>query len=152
MTRLVSLVTECNRLGIFDKAVESYLNSQYSNLTEMMQDNEQLLLLILDWLDAADLMAFDTATQSNGRMSSAWLRVICSHADIRPMRGLLYTSFWIRWMIDRGVRTSSMRIAGRTITECVTDATFEGIRLPVLTSIEVIACVLAVIWMTAVSE
>ena len=42
-------------------------------------------------------------------------------------------------MIDRGVRTPSMRIAGRTITECVIDATFEGICLPGLTSIEVIA-------------
>ena len=89
MTRLVSLDTECNGLGIFNEAIENYLNSQYSNLTEMMQDNDQLLLLILDWLDAADLMAFDTATQSNGRMSSAWLRVIRSHADIRPTRGLL---------------------------------------------------------------
>ena len=73
MTRLVSLDTECNGLDILNKAIESYLNSQYSNFTEMMQDNEQLLLLILDWLDAADLMAFDTATQGNRRMSSTWL-------------------------------------------------------------------------------
>ena len=57
--------------------------------------DEQLLLLTLEWLDAADLMAFDTAAQSNGRMSSTWLRVIRSHADIRPMRGLLYTPVWI---------------------------------------------------------
>ena len=26
--------------------------------------NDQLLLLMLEWFDAADLMAFDTATQS----------------------------------------------------------------------------------------
>ena len=89
MTRLVSLDTECNGLGIFDKAVVSYLDSQYSIFTEMMQDNDQLLLLMLDWLEAADLMAFDTATLCNRRMSSAWLRVIRSHADIRPTRGLL---------------------------------------------------------------
>ena len=99
--------------------------------------DERLLLLTLEWLDAADLMVFDTATQSNRRMASAWLRVIRSHVDIRPMRGLLYTPLWIRWMIDRGVRTSSMRIAGRTITDRVTDATFEDICLPELTSIEV---------------
>ena len=138
MTRLVSLATECNGLGIFNKAIESYLISQYSDRAEMMQDNEQLLLLILEWLDAADLMAFDTATQSNRLMSSTWLRVIRSHVDIRPMRGLLYTPVWIRWLIDRGVRTSSMRIAGCTITDRVTDATFEGIYLPELTSIEVV--------------
>ena len=32
--------------------------------------DEQLLLLTLEWLDAADLMAFDTATQSNRLMAS----------------------------------------------------------------------------------
>ena len=87
----------------------------------MLQINDQLLLLILEWLDAADLLAFDTATQSNGRMSSTWLRVIRSHADIRPMRGLLYTPLWTRWLIDREVRTSSMRIAGGTTTDRITD-------------------------------
>ena len=30
--------------------------------------NDQLLLLTLEWLDDADLMAFDTASQSNGCM------------------------------------------------------------------------------------
>ena len=97
--------------------------------------NDQLLLLTIGWLDSADLIAFDTAAQSNGRMKSPWFQVICSHPDIRPMRGLQYTSSWIWWLIDRGVRTSSILIARCTTADRVADATFEGICLPELTSI-----------------
>ena len=60
-------------------------------------DNDQFLLLTLEWLDAVDIMTFDIISQSNRRLAPTWLRVIRSHADIRPMRGLLYTPVWIRW-------------------------------------------------------
>ena len=88
--------------------------------------NDQLLLLTLEWLDDADLMAFDTASQSNGCMAPTWLRVIRSHADIRHIRGMLYTPLWIRWLLDGGVRTSSLRIGRRTKTDRMTDVTFEA--------------------------
>ena len=94
--------------------------------------NDTMICLILEWLDATDLVAFDSANQSNRRMKSTWLRVIRSLLDIRPMRGLSYTHFWIRWFIDRGVRMSSMLIDQRA-ADHVTDATFDGIFcLPVM--------------------
>ena len=96
--------------------------------------DDLFLLLTLEWLDAADLVAFDTASLSNRCMKSTWLRVIRSIVDMRPMRGLLYTSFWIRWLIDRGVRTSSMRVV-HSSADRITDATFEGICVPDLASL-----------------
>lgn len=55
--------------------------------------NDHLLLLTLEWLDTTDLIAFDTAAQSNGCMKPTWLRVVRIHADIRPMRDLLYSPY-----------------------------------------------------------
>lgn len=78
-------------------------------------------------------LTLQISSRSSRRVASTWLRLIRSHADTRPMRGLLYTSFWIRWLVDRGVRTSTMRIAG-----CTTDATFEGLCLPGLTSVVIV--------------
>ena len=93
--------------------------------------DDQMLLLTLEWFDAEDLFAFDKATQSNGCMASTWLRVIRSHVDIRPLRGLRYTPFWIRWSIKRRVRASSITIEN----ESMKYSTFEGICLPELRSI-----------------
>ena len=108
--------------------------AQQTSVTDIMASgigssrmcDDLFLLLTLEWLDAADLVAFDTASVSNRCMKSTWLRVIRSIVDMRPMRGLLYTSFWIRWLIDRGVRTSSMRVVQGS-ADRITDATFEGI-------------------------
>ena len=116
--------------------------AQQTSVTDIMASgigrsrmcDDLFLLLTLEWLDAADLVAFDTASLSNRCMKSTWLRVMRSMVDMRPMRGLLYTAFWIRWLIDRGVRTSSMRVV-RCSTDRITDATFEGICVPDLASI-----------------
>ena len=69
--------------------------------------DDTYLLLMLEWLDAAGLVAFDTACQSNRRLTSIWLGVIRGLSDIGAMRGQSYTHFWTRWLIDRGVRTIS---------------------------------------------
>ena len=76
---------------------------QQTSVTEIMASgigcprmcDDLFLLLTLEWLDAADLVAFDTASLSNRCMKSTWLRVIRSIVDMRPMRGLLYK------MVDR---------------------------------------------------
>ena len=60
-----------------------------------------------------------------------------SHLDIKPLRGLLYTPFWIRWLIDRGVRTSSMQVV-LCSKDRITDAIFEGICLTELLSISIV--------------
>ena len=99
--------------------------------------DDLLLHLMLEWLDSMDFIAFDAATNSNQSMKPTWLRVICSHLDIRPLRGLLYTPFWIRWLIDRGVQTSSMQVV-LCSKDRITDAVFEGICLTELLSISIV--------------
>ena len=92
-----------------------------------------LLLLTLEWLDAKDLVAFDTANQSNRYIRSIWLRVLRSLPDIRCMTGLSYNHYSIRWLIMRRIKTSSMRVV-RVSTDNTIDDTFEGIYLPGLDS------------------
>ena len=98
--------------------------------------DDTYLLLTLEWLDAASLVAFDKACQNNRRLKSVWLGVICGFPDIAALRGVSYTHFWIRWLIDRGARISSMRVI-RSRYDPVSAASFEGISLPGLLSITI---------------
>ena len=93
----------------------------------VLTSNETCLLLMLD---AADLMAFDTANQCNRWMLSAWLEIIRCQPDLRPLTGLLYSHFWIRWIIDRGARTSSMHVV-QSYASPITDTTFTFLGSPV---------------------
>ena len=93
------------------------------------------LFLVLKWLDATDLVAFDIVNQSNRFMRTTWLRAIRGALDLRPLRGLLYTHFWIRWLIDREVRSSSMQVVQGSTCRRLSNATFEGICVPDLASI-----------------
>ena len=95
-----------------------------------------VLLLTLEWLDANDLVAFDTANQSNQCMRPIWSGVVRRFRDIGCMRRLLYTHHWIRWLITKKIRTSSMRVM-QVSTDCTKDDTFEDIYLPGLESIRV---------------
>ena len=98
--------------------------------------NDTILILVSEWLNAADFVSFDVVNQSNRNIKLIWLRAIRSLPDIIAMRGLSYTHSRIRWLIDRGFRTSSMRLA-RSLTDRLTDATFEGFCLPGLESVAV---------------
>ena len=98
--------------------------------------DDTYLFLTLEWLDAAGLVAFDTACQSNRRLKSIWLGVIRGVPDIEAMRILSYSHFWIRWVIDRGVRISSMRVI-HSSDDPIRAASFEGIILPGLLSITI---------------
>ena len=58
--------------------------------------HDLLYFLVLELLDATDLVAFDIANRSNRCMRMTWLRALHGALDLRPLRGLLYTHFWIR--------------------------------------------------------
>ena len=106
----------------------------FADSFESRMCDDLLFFLLLKWLDATDLVALDVANQSNRWMRTSWLRVLRGALDLRPLRGLLYTHFWIRWLIDRGVRSSSMQIVQGS-EGGLTNATFESMYLPELASI-----------------
>ena len=49
-------------------------------------------------------------------------------------RGLLFTPFWIRWLIGTGAQTSSIRV-DQDDADRITDTIFKGIHLPHLSKI-----------------
>jgi hypothetical protein len=125
--------------------------------------HEVLFLLLLDWLDIRTLRILDAAitrndsgggggvgggdgaitntncTMSNEDTKLIWLQCLKTAINLKALVTMEYDHSWIRWIIDRGVKTSKIHIKQASVRE-ITDATFKGINMSTLKSINLSYC------------
>ena len=95
------------------------------------------MLLLLELLEGENVIAFNTASQCNLLRNLlakfTWSRSVRSIVDMAHVRGLLNTLFWMTWLIDREVQSSSLQVI-RSSVGPVTDASLKVVHLPDLTN------------------
>ena len=122
--------------------------------------HEVLFLLLLDWLDIRTLRIFDAAIThndsgggggsggvipntdcmiSNENTKSIWLQCLKTAINLKALVTMEYDHSWIRWIIDRGVKTSKILVKQASVRE-ITDATFKNIKMSTLRSINLSNC------------
>lgn len=90
-----------------------------SRLFFFSTSNELFITLLLDWLDANSLLTLDRIIvncssrmprSSNSDLRLVWFRCLMSTVDLQGLKDCNCDIFLVRWIIDRAVGISSMRI------------------------------------------
>lgn len=129
------------------KTAESNVMEPLSRIVSQSSffSNDIIITLVLSWLDARSLLRLDYSVTGDNdtwlsvRNEECWLRCLRNTSGIGALSELEYDHRWIKWLIKRGVMTSSIQISEHFQREIV-DSTFDGINSSLLRAVDLSYC------------